>query len=200
MYKHVVGGQRGHVLRRMIHVLMLFIPVLHYQYTQRIANYLSIEANELLVIVLLLCIIFEALRLHRGWVLLGQRHNEAKRISALAWGAVSIITVFLFVPGGYGSGIRFALPLIASLALVDPLMGEMRARGLAKHWQFLCGYLLACAIWSFACYFYQLSYVYVLILPLLTVLAEWPNLKWIDDNALMLWLPLIAILLLHHRL
>jgi hypothetical protein len=195
MYRHVVGGKTGHWLRRLIHVAMVCIPWLYYSFAGGVAKTIHLRVQELLGVVLICILIMEILRLKMGWVILGQRQNEAKRISALAWGGMSICVVFLCVPGGYESGIRYALPLVATLSFIDPVMGELRYRKVSTAFILASGWIVAALIWGLACYVYQLSVVYFIVLPLLSVVAEQPNVKWLDDNALVLLLPLLFIVL-----
>ena len=192
-----VGGKLGHYVRRLIHIAMFLIPIFYYRYGSSIASYMHLSVRELLAIIFLSVVLLEILRLHMGWLLLGQRKNEQRRVSAFAWGVISLVVVLLFVPGGYTQGIQYALPLIATLAFMDPLMGELRYYKCATWLVLVCGWLCAALIWLLACYYYQLSYYFLIILPVISVCAELPNSPWIDDNALVLWLPLLVVLGLH---
>lgn len=187
----------GHILRRFLHVSMAVLPLLYYRYGDFVASILQLTTTQMLGALLLLVILLEILRLYNGWIFIGQRHYESKTISALAWGAVSIITVFLFVPGGYANGISYALPLIWTLAFVDPVLGELRRYGIKPPKVIFTGWLLASCIWVMACHYYSLPYLYALILPIISILAELPNVKWLDDNALVLWVPLLVIIISH---
>ena len=76
-------------------------------------------------------------------------------------------------------------------------MGELRYYKCATWLVLVCGWLCAALIWLLACYHYQLSYYFLIILPVISVCAELPNSPWVDDNALVLWLPLLVVLGLH---
>ena len=60
----------------------------------------------------------------------------------------------------------------------------------------LGGLAASYAIWFGSSYFLGTPFLASLILAPLTVLGELPSVKWIDDNATMVLLPLIVLLIL----
>ena len=70
-----------------------------------------------------------------GWTIVGQRSYEAKQVSALAWGALGVGMVFLLTPEP-----EYAYPLILSLSLGDPLLGELRRKVSQLKWSLLQGH------------------------------------------------------------
>ena len=141
-------------------------------------------------------LLFELLRIKQGWLLFGQRQRERNFISSFAQGVLALGVVLLLSPGGYASGIRYAWPLIAVLALVDPLLGELRLLKAPAWLVFLLGWIAASLLWVAAMLHFALPLQMVLIIPVVSILAEWPNFKWLDDNASMLIFPLLVVWLL----
>lgn len=191
--KQTIGGVKGHWMRRLVHVTMIILPVLYFHYGAVWAGFLALTPVQLLMAVLLVILLFEALRLHFGWLLFGQRAHERYLPSSFVWGAGAICITMAGVPGGYENGFAFALPLIAVLAIVDPLVGECR-RLQCPAWLVACiGYWVGFVIWALAAWHFQFSLWSVPIMPAVAVAAEWPQLKCIDDNAAMLLLPLLVL-------
>ena len=84
--KHSIGGDFGHVIRRVTHVSMVIIPLLYYSHGHSIAANLSLNPQEFVSLVCLSIILVEGIRLKMGIVVIGQREYESNQISALAWG------------------------------------------------------------------------------------------------------------------
>ena len=176
------GQWCGHWFRRAIHVSMAAIPFLYYHYAK--------QTPWLLLGALLLVALLEFFRLRFKFVFFGQREYEQRKISAFAWGMAGIILVLGFSPAP-----AYSIAIIVSCALGDPLIGELR-RFTTKKWLInLIGCLCVMLVWLVCALAFGLSPWLVLFLPILTVFAEQIDLPWIDDNALMLLLPLLAILL-----
>ena len=121
-----VGGMSGHILRRGIHLAMSFLPLLYFEFGEDVAEAVSLTLEQVVSAVILIAVVGEALRLRMGWTIVGQRSYEAKQVSALAWGALGVGMVFLLTPAP-----AYAYPLILSLSLGDPLLGELRRKGVS---------------------------------------------------------------------
>ena len=186
-----VGGMSGHLLRRGIHVSMAGLPFVYFAYGEQVAERLSLTLDQVVAGVLLLAIVGEGLRLRLGLTVFGQREYEAKQVSALAWGAIGVGFVFLLTPHE-----AYAWPLILSLSLGDPFMGELRRKGLdaSKVMMYATGLLLV--IWMACSMAFGTPIWMALLLAPVCMLAEWPRLTYIDDNATMLLIPLALVLLL----
>lgn len=174
------GGWLGHWVRRFLHVGMIVVPGLYY--------YFGVSRLALWVLLLLL-IVLEMVRLVKGFQIFGQREHESKRISSFAWGAGALLIVLLFAPK------MFAYPIVATCALVDPLMGELRRFQLSSWSVAVAGVLLTMLIWLLAWHWLMTPWWWAIIMGPLSVAAEWPQLKWIDDNAMMQLIPLVVVLL-----
>ena len=133
----------------------------------------------------------EAIRLKLGITIFGQRDYESKQVSALAWGGLAVGLTFLTL----SEYPELVWPLILSLSLGDPFLGEVRRKGNTARTVFITGSIFLAIIWI-ACW-YQLGtplWMAVFMAPL-CVAAEWPRLRWIDDNATMLLIPLCAAIM-----
>ena len=186
-----VGGMYGHIFRRMFHISMCLIPVVYFEYGESFSESVGLTLQEVVSVVVLIAIFGEALRLKFSFTIFGQREYEANQVSALAWGGLAVGMVLLLVPIK-----EYAYPLIFSLAFGDPFMGEIRRRG-AQHKQvvfysiaFIGAIWLAC--WYLFCTPWWLAFIFAPI----CAFAEMPRLRYIDDNATMLLIPLVGILIL----
>ncbi|ATN85343.1 hypothetical protein [Coxiella burnetii] len=191
-YHKTVGGIGGHILRRFIHLSMLIIPFLYYSYAKSRFNLFGLSYKSLLLVIIGLMLLFEIVRLKRGWLLWGQREREGKNFSSLAWTIVSLCLVLLLAPGK-----QYAIPIIWSCAIVDPLLGELRRTQLSRTWIVFIGIVVVMIIWGLASWWFKLDWLLVLLMGPLVVILEWPNFRWLDDNALVQLVPLLVILILY---
>ena len=136
-------------------------------------------------------VISEAARLKLGITIFGQRDYESKQVSALAWGAFAVGMTFL-VLSDYP---ELVWPLILSLSLGDPFLGEVRRKGLDSRTVFVAGSIFIASIWIASGYMLETPYWMAIVMGPLCVAAEWPRLRWIDDNATMLLIPLSAVIM-----
>ena len=185
-----VGGVPGHLLRRGIHLAMSFLPFLYFEFGEDVADMVSLTLEQVVSCVILIAIVGESLRLRMGWTIVGQRSYEAKQVSALAWGALGVGMVFLLTPDA-----AYAYPLILSLSLGDPLLGELRRKGVSTQNVILAGVLGIAIIWAGCAYLVETPWLLVPLMAPICVAAEWPRLRYIDDNATMLLIPLAVVLI-----
>ena len=186
-----VGGMSGHVLRRFIHLGMSFLPWLYFQYGEDVADFVSLTLDEIVSTIIIVAVLGETLRLRMGWTIFGQRTYEARQVSALAWGAFAVGLVFLLTPDP-----AYAYPLILSLSLGDPLLGELRRKGMTTNNVITLGMLGIAVIWLACAFWFETPWLLVLFIAPICVAAEWPRLTYIDDNATMLLIPLAVVLVL----
>ena len=198
---HSIGGIKGHVLRRVIHVSMVFVPVIYYTQGADRAVSQSVSVLEFSSYIVLAILMIEIIRLKFRITIIGQRKYESRQVSAFAWGALAIWVTMLitnFHPFTAGSGIDaglYGIPIIFGLALVDPVMGEMRRlRGTRS--AIAAGTIISFIVWI-GCHLWLATPLWVsLLLAPLTVIGELPSVKFIDDNATIILLPLGGLLLL----
>ena len=186
-----VGGMSGHILRRGIHLAMSLLPFLFFEFGEDVADSVSLSLEQVVSSVILIAIFGEALRLRMGWTVVGQRSYEAKQVSALAWGALGVGMVFLLTPEA-----AYAYPLILSLSLGDPLLGELRRKGVTTTTVIWAGMLGIAIIWAACAVWVDTPWLLVPLMAPICVAAEWPRLRYIDDNATMLLIPLAVVLII----
>ena len=186
-----VGGMSGHIFRRLFHLVMFIIPVLYFEYGQDLAKKVGMTLDEIVATVVLIAVIGEMIRLRLGFTVFGQREYESKQVSALAWGALAIGLVLLITPTK-----EYAYPLILSLTFGDPFMGELRRKGIESRSVIVAACVLVLGIWLACWYVFGTPIIVCLIVAPITVLAETPRLRYIDDNATMLLIPLAAVVTL----
>jgi len=186
-----VGGMQGHILRRGVHLGMVGIPYLYFAHGESVADAVGLELPQAVAGIVLLALLLEGLRLRLGLTVFGQRDYEAHQISALAWGAVGVGFVLLLAPLE-----AYAWPLIATLALGDPLMGELRRKEVADRQVMIYATLLIAAIWLISSFQFGTPVWLSIVIAPVSMLSEWPRLRYIDDNATMVLIPLALVLLL----
>jgi len=186
-----IGGMRGHVLRRGIHLSMSFLPFIYFAYGEDVANAVGVSLDRLVASIVLVALAGEGLRLRFGWTVFGQRDYEAHQISALAWGAFGVGMVFLLAPTE-----AYAWPLILSLSLGDPLMGELRRKDLEARQVMIASTFALLLVWLGAWYLFGTPLWMAVLLAPVCMIAEWPRLRYIDDNATMVLIPLALVIIL----
>lgn len=183
------GGSIAHIARRIFHVSIIIAPFVYYYFLEPLAKPKILRLCILAFIFFVF--LFEKLRIRMRLVLFGQRLHEATHISAFAWTMLSLGIVLLLSPSA-----GYPVAIITTCALVDPLVGEMRLHAVNNKIILLTGILVALAIWLACARIYHFpAWVAVIIAPI-TAAVEWPTLKWIDDNALMLLVPLVIVFIL----
>ncbi len=200
--ENTLGGRNGHLFRRIVHLSMMIFPILYYWHGEQISETLSKVINlefsreDLVTFILVLIIIIELIRLFFGITIFGQRTYEAKQFSALAWGGISICLCLLFAPLGGYNGSYIGLPIIFTISIVDPLLGETRKFMKSTKLIIFLALVVSMSIWILSSVFLETPLWLTLIMPPLAIAAEWPSLKYIDDNATMILVPLAASLVL----
>ena len=189
---HSVGGVKGHMFRRAFHLAMSAIPFVYFEYGEKISDIFDLEVSQFVSAATILLIVIEAIRLKLGFTIFGQRDYEAKQVSALAWGGIAIGLTLIALPNNP----EFIWPLVLSLSLGDPFLGELRRKGIESRNVVIIGSIFIAAIWLASWNFVDTPIILVAIMGPICVAAEWPRLRWIDDNATMLLIPLFTVLLL----
>lgn len=184
-----------HVIRRFIHINQVWYPILFYYFLNRFPNnqdriYIVVAGITALILVL------EIIRLFLKLKIFGQRDHEKEHISSFAWAALAMSLVFFFCPQIGIAGAALGLPLIWSMALIDPVIGEMRIRKYNTWAIGLMGLILTYFIWLASSIVLKTPWFFATILPPIIIFSESIRSRWIDDNALMLLLPLAVIYIL----
>jgi hypothetical protein len=186
-----VGGMSGHIFRRLFHLAMFIIPILYFEYGEQFADSVGMSLDEVVASIVIIAAVGEGIRLKLGFTVFGQREYESKQVSALAWGALAIGLVLLITPTK-----EYAYPLIFSLTFGDPFMGELRRKGMDSKTVILAACVFVLGIWLACWYAFGTPIIVCLIVAPIAVLAETPRLRYIDDNATMLLIPLVAVVTL----
>lgn len=186
-----IGGMRGHLLRRSIHLSLAFLPFVYFNYGEHVADAVGMALDQVVAAVVLFALLAEGLRLKLGITVFGQRDYEANQVSAMAWGAVGVGFVFLLTPIE-----AYAYPLILSLALGDPFMGELRRKGRSSKEVMLWAAVMLWLVWLISWQQFGTPLWMAVLLAPVCMISEWPRLRYIDDNATMLLIPLALVLLL----
>jgi len=186
-----VGGMGGHIFRRLIHLCMCFLPFIYFEYGVSVSEYVGLTLPQFVSVMVFLLFILEGLRLGFGITIYGQREYEANQISALGWGAFGIGLVFLMAPIE-----AYAWPIILSLSLGDPFLGEMRRRGMDTRNVIVTSVVFLFIVWIACWHWFSTPIWLAFLFAPLCVASEWPRLRYIDDNATMVLIPLGMILLI----
>lgn len=186
-----VGGMGGHIFRRAVHLAMSFLPLIYFEWGHSVSEQLGLTLPQFVSVVVFVLIGAEAIRLKFGLTVYGQREYESKQISALGWGAFGIGLVFVMAPTE-----EYIWPLILSLSLGDPFLGEMRRLGHGARNVVIFSTVFIFLIWVGCWYFVNTPFWLAFLFGPLCVASEWPRLRYIDDNATMVLIPLGMILLL----
>ena len=189
---HSVGGFNGHIARRVFHISMAILPWLYFVHGDTISESVNLNKQQFVSAGVIALILIETIRLKIGFTVYGQRDYEATQVSALAWGSFAVGITFLCLPNSP----EYVYPLIFSLSLGDPFLGELRRIKFQPKTVFIGGTIFMMILWIVSWHFYETPLWLAPIMAPICVAAEWPRLRWIDDNATMLLIPLTAILLI----
>jgi hypothetical protein len=142
------------------------------------------------VILMAVALIVEAIRLKTGKLVFGMRKYESKQVSAYAWFALGTGLALLFFD------MIFVVPVVIGMATIDPIIGEIRHR---KKRLYPAVPSILYAIIMFSCLLllsdipnWILVY-FTLIGTFFAIYAESWNIKAIDDDFLMIIVPLLAL-------
>ncbi len=179
--------ESGHWFRRFVHLCTPLFLIYYFLPQPLWTGGLTREQG--LLIFFFLAMGFEALRLIFNVHIPGMRDYEYSRLSAAAWAGIGMTLTFLFFP------LEYAAPAFLGMGWVDPLIGELRRvdSGLYPH--------LPAAVY-FTIVIATLTCLIGLNLPVvlasitataLGISIEKLRLKHVDDDFLMLIVPLIGI-------
>jgi hypothetical protein len=177
----------GHVLRRLVHMCTPLFLV--YYWIPDPLWRTSLDKRVALILLLVVVLIFEAIRLRRKWHIVGMREYEYRRMSAAAWSAIALVFTFLFFP------LELAAPALLGMGFIDPLIGELR-RHKSKMYPLLPTLLYFVIVLAALAYLIGFDYRAVLAAIVATALAiELEKMRWrqVDDDFLMIVPPLLGM-------
>ena len=94
-------------------------------------------------------IVFEAIRIHFKNPFVGFHTYKANHVNAQCWGTVSLLLIMIMCPTSRLDGVyrgRVCIPIVITLALVDPISGELKFRGFIQFFIAFFSLLLALLI------------------------------------------------------
>jgi hypothetical protein len=171
------------VFRKAVHVAM---PVFLIYYVVPVEDWIGVAREVVLVLVLLGFLVFEVLRRARGYRLYGMRDYEVAGIPAYIWAGAGLTLSFLLFP------LVAVVPAVVGLAVVDPICGALRERGSPLYpslpWAVWALITLA-AFSALTSWGYSVSLAVSFAAASIAVAVEWPSMKYVDDDFLMMVVP-----------
>ncbi|MDD1766066.1 MAG: hypothetical protein LUO84_06410 [Methanomassiliicoccales archaeon] len=177
----------GRVLRRIVHVSTPLFLVYYFLpdplWTGGPTRVLT------LIVIMAVVLIAEVLRLAYKPKIIGMREYEKYQVSAAAWAGIGMTITFLFFPFGY------AAPAFMGMGWVDPVIGDLRRKSssLYPYVPLVLYFLIAIVSMSVIIG----PSIKVIIASLLAtpaaIWAERLKSKYVDDDFLMMVVPLIVI-------
>jgi len=194
-----VGGKRGHITRRIYHVIVFGIAPILFFYLDDVAEAWNTTCVRIISIICMIAIVFEAVRLKLGLLVFAMREYEREVISAQFWGTFGVGMVMLAAP--YSPGVEpptfedkawIGAPIIWCLGAVDPLIGELKQNKWGVLSRSIIGTMVALIIFIISYFTVDTPWWFCLIYPEMVVLSEYAGgILRVDDNGLMLILPLL---------
>jgi len=184
-----------HVFRRAFHLCAPLFLV-YYLFPDDMWG-IGISNQAFLLFCFAILMVVEGVRLARGRVFFGLREYEKKQLSAYAWAGIAITIAFLFFPP------VFVVVVVIGMGWTDPLIGELR-----RHWKKaypalpIAVYFIITVVclWLFS----DIPLFVMLFLASLTtavaILVEYPQIKAVDDDFLMLIVPLVVLTGVHQSM
>jgi len=142
-----------------------------------------------LLILLAIVLVAEALRLAYRPKIIGMRDYEQTHMSAGAWAAIGMTFAFLFFPFGCSA------PALMGMGWVDPVIGDLRRKCSPQYPSVPLLLYFLIALVSMAVIIGPTVKVVVagLVAAPLAIWAERLKTSYVDDDFLMIVIPLIAI-------
>ena len=142
------------------------------------------------LIIVFIALFVEGVRLKTGKIFFGLRKYEKKQISAFAWFAIGMGCALLLFK------MEYVVPVVIGMAFTDPLIGEIKRR---REKLYPVIPIIFYGTIVFLCLFF-LTEVTIILLILFTLMAtlsaifaEWWKIKYIDDDFLMIVIPLVVL-------
>ena len=193
-YLHTKGGIWGHVFRRLVHVSLVFVPIVYFYGNHWLLRYFSVTSTQVLSYLVVLLSSLECLRLKLGWNVFGQREYERHQTASVFWGFLAIYLVLTVSKSVFYAPMPIAMSIIISLALIDPLAGECRSLGISQYLSLPLITTVALLIWMIGLHFSPYPLWLSFIIAPAVLLGETIELPNIDDNFTMCLFPLMVCL------
>ena len=180
--------ERNEVIRKIVHMCAPLFA-LAYLLPDEIG---PISRDVAVVIVWLLFAAFETFRIWKKIPIMGLREYEYGRPSAAFWMTSAFVPMILFFP------IEYALPLLVGFGFVDPLIGILRKRG-SRAYPLLPAivyYVIFATILSLMTEATWSVLFLSVFVTISAIVAEGIKNNIVDDDFLMLFVPLVTFWLL----
>lgn len=178
------------LLRRGVHALIALAPL--YYWVPVDVPVLGVRRWVLLMAFFAFIVCFEAVRLWKGFSVMGLRPHEAKHIASFVWAAAGITIALWLFPRDIASA------ALVGMALVDPLAGELRAAKVAKPVELgapILAYFIIAAV--ALALFGDLGTYLIIALSVVgavsAVFAEASDVPVVDDDFLMIVVPCLVM-------
>lgn len=178
----------GHIARKIVHISAPLFLVYYLLPSPLWPDGPSREVGLLLAFMFAMA--FELARLVLGFHVPGMRDYEADQVSAGAWAAMALTFAFLFFP------LEQAAPVVIGMALIDPLIGLVRR---TRWYPWLpYGLHLTIMLAVLGCFIpLDLKMIVVsMAISAIAIVAESIKTSFVDDDFLMIALPLVSLSLL----
>jgi hypothetical protein len=184
-----VSMDRGALLRRLVHISA---PAFLLYYVLPDPLWEGGPPKEVgLLLVFIVALTFELLRLLLNFKVVGMRSYESEQISAGAWSAIALTFTFLFFP------YQYAVPVVIGMAWIDPLIHYLRKwkSKLYPPLPLALYFLITIVSLSILMTPTLLTLIAALVGTVLAIAAESYKTKYVDDDFLMIVVPLVGIAL-----
>lgn len=176
-------------VRRLVHTC---IPVTLIYYAAPADTWIGIDRTLILLGLLLFLIVFELVRLSYQIKIFGFRDYEMGTMGAYLWVGIGLTLAFLFFD------FIFVVPAVLGMAWIDPLNGILRSRESKLYpWApFVCYLAIALlSLWYLSNLTIQKTALISVIGAISAIAAEHWKVMFIDDDFLMLVIPLALMTL-----
>jgi hypothetical protein len=178
----------GKIARRIVHLSAPFFLVYYFLPSPLWAGGPSPQVALLLALALTLS--FELLRLVIGFNVPGMRDYERDQISAGAWAGLALTFAFLFFP------FELAAPVIVGMAIVDPVIGMVRRTKWYPAFPYFLHLAIMLSMLGVLLSFDLRTVVAAVMTSALALMAEGFKTRYVDDDFLMIVVPLIGLAVL----
>lgn len=147
------------------------------------------------ILIASVALMIEGLRLITGKLLFGMKLYEKRCISAFAWFTIGMSIALIWFE------MRYVVPVIIGFAFIDPLIGEIKQRK-ERLYPILPSMLYGSIMFSGLLLLSGMGIVILMLFMLIAtfsaILAECWDIKFMDDNFLMIVVPLLSLSVLDY--
>jgi len=173
------------IFRRVFHLIS---PLFLMYYIVPQDTWIGISKVLVLLIILLSFLIAETIRISFKISFPGLRDYERGQITAYTWGGIGLTIALVFFHQS------LVIVSVCAMAWIDPLCALSRRRRLYPYLPLICYAILAITIfWVIGNSNPIKTLALAAVGSIAGILSEYPNLKYVDDDFMMIVFPLIAM-------